>query len=100
MKEKIIKIKEKNNKKHGITAQSKDIVKAFGGWDNIVGYSNCATRLRYDVKDPKVVNIKALEDAGAYGVMKVGAKHFQVILGPVAAQVNVNIVSNKNSVLI
>lgn len=84
----------KASSKGGLTPQSIKIVLGFGGWENILNYANCATRLRYDVKDNTKINEETLKEAGAFGVVKVSNTHYQVILGPVAEQVNTNIKSN------
>ncbi len=83
-----------SNAKGSLTGQSAAIVAAFGGWDNITSYKNCATRLRYDVKDNTKVSIADLKAAGAVGVVPVGTNHFQAIMGPQAEQINTNIKSN------
>ncbi|MGY6172594.1 glucose PTS transporter subunit IIA [Candidatus Mycoplasma pogonae] len=74
------------------------IVDGMGGWDNIVVYNNCASRLRYDVKDTSKVSEEKLKAAGALGVQKVGS-NVQAIFGPVAEQLNSKIVSMKNAPL-
>ncbi|VEU59838.1 PTS transporter subunit EIIC [Mesomycoplasma neurolyticum] len=87
-----------------IISQSKDvmspkaqkIVKAFGGWDNIVDYANCATRLRYKVKDGSKVNQEALKSAGAFGVIKISDNLFHAIFGVEAEILNNEIVKNIN----
>ena len=81
--------------KNAMTQQSKDIIVAFGGWNNITSFSNCATRLRYDVKDIKKVDTPKLKAAGAYGVVHIGTNHVQTIMGPQAAQINANIQMHK-----
>lgn len=82
------------NISQGISPQAAAIVAASGGWENITKYSNCATRLRYDVKDASLVDESALKKAGAAGVAKVDANHVQIIMGPVAEQINNNIKAN------
>jgi PTS system N-acetylglucosamine-specific IIC component len=54
---------------------------ALGGKENIVHLSNCATRIRMEVKDASKVNDAILKNLGAKGVMKSG-KSVQVIIGP------------------
>ena len=83
--------KSKTKTRGKLLPQGKAIIIAMGGWDNITNYSNCATRLRYDIKDYSKIKITDLKKAGAYGTVKVGQKHIQIILGPPAAQVNANI---------
>lgn len=83
--------------KHGVDSgaskfvQEEKIIAAFGGYDNIVKYTNCATRLRYDVKDASKVNVDGLKAAGAAGVLKVSPTHVQAIFGPQAEQINTRI---------
>lgn len=59
------------------------IVAAFGGQENIVGVTNCATRLRVEVKDDDLVAEDTVwtETLDASGVVR-GTKHYQVIYGP------------------
>ena len=89
----------KSGSKTDLTFQSEKIVIGFGGWDNIVNYTNCATRLRYDVKDGTKVNESLLKEAGAFGLVKVSSTHYQAIFGPEAEQINTNIKANIGSKL-
>jgi PTS system D-glucosamine-specific IIC component len=57
-----------------------DILKAFGGKDNLTDLDACITRLRITVKDPKLVNKGDLKNLGASGVLEVG-QNFQAIFG-------------------
>ena len=82
-----------------MSQQAKNIVLAYGGWDNITTMSNCATRLRYDVKDISKVNEAKLKEAGAFGTVKVGTNHLQAIMGPQAAQINAEIRKHKGEAL-
>ena len=74
------------------TARAVGIIQGLGGTDNILSVTNCATRLRVDVKDNTICNDKAINKAGAAGVMKIGTAAVQVIIGLdvefVAAEVN------------
>lgn len=74
--------------------QAQAIVAALGGWNNITKFANCATRLRYDVKDQSQVDKASLKAAGAAGVVLVGKNHVQTIIGPKAEQLNSNIKAN------
>jgi glucose-like phosphotransferase system IIB component len=59
-----------------------DLVAAVGGKENIVGVSNCMTRLRFVLKDdtlPKDEEVKRL--LGVAGVVKQGGE-YQVVIGP------------------
>ena len=46
------------------------ILEALGGADNIVSLDNCITRLRLSVKDMSLVNVQALKDNRAIGVVQ------------------------------
>ncbi len=83
----------------GLSTQGRKIIEAFGGWSNITEYSNCTTRLRYDVKDASKVNDAALKKAGAIGVVRPSPKHIQVIIGTHVESLNQNITSNKGATL-
>jgi len=52
--------------------RARDLVLAFGGGDNIASLDACITRLRVAVKDPALVDERALAALGASGVMRVG----------------------------
>ncbi|WP_161565740.1 PTS transporter subunit EIIB [Mycoplasma sp. ATU-Cv-508] len=64
------------------------MVEGFGGWDNIKTYTNCASRLRYDVYDPSKVKTSKFKQAGAFGVQKWVKPHYQIIFGPASEQIN------------
>ncbi len=66
----------------------KSIVRALGGKTNIVKTSNCATRLRYDLKDTSKINEDQLKKYGIVAVMKISKKHAQIIVGPKASTLN------------
>lgn len=57
-----------------------EILKAFGGSDNIKHLDACITRLRIEVKDKGNVNKGRLKDLGASGVLEVG-NNVQAIFG-------------------
>lgn len=83
-----------------IDPQISAIVHAFGGWENIKTFNNCASRLRYDVVDSNKVSIDELKNAGAFGVQKIGDHHFQAIFGPVSEQLNSKISASKGMTLL
>lgn len=63
------------------------ILEGLGGADNIVDVTNCATRLRVNVKDEKVVKDDAyFKGVGSHGISKNG-KAMQVIVGMSVASV-------------
>ncbi|UWV77977.1 PTS transporter subunit EIIB [Mycoplasmopsis cynos] len=57
------------------------MVQGLGGTNNISAYNNCASRLRYDVRDLSLVNERILKEAGAYGIKFEGETHVQIIIG-------------------
>ncbi|WP_426461599.1 glucose PTS transporter subunit IIA [Mycoplasma hafezii] len=79
----------------GVDQQALNIVLAMGGLDNITAFNNCASRLRYDVKDKDKVSVDKLKAAGAFGVQFVGEHHVQAIFGPAAEQINAKINSQR-----
>jgi len=56
----------------GGDGRARDLVLAFGGGDNIASLDACITRLRVAVRDPALVDERALTALGASGVMRVG----------------------------
>ncbi|TDV24133.1 PTS system glucose-specific IIC component [Mycoplasmopsis mustelae] len=72
------------------------IVEGFGGLDNITAFNNCASRLRYDVKDVSKVDVEKLKKAGAFGVKFEGGNHAQAIMGPASEQLNAKIKSQRS----
>lgn len=65
----------------GETERAVGIIKGLGGSGNIVSVSNCATRLRLEVRDNSLIDEKVIKKAGAVGVMKMGQTAVQVIIG-------------------
>lgn len=61
-------------------SRAADILKAFGGKDNLTDLDACITRLRITVKDPGLVKKGDLKNLGASGVLEVG-QNFQAIFG-------------------
>lgn len=64
-----------------------DVITAVGGRANIESVTNCATRLRFELKDNSIINESMIKQAGAAGVMKTGRKNAQVIIGTHVQQV-------------
>lgn len=60
------------------------ILEALGNKANIDSIDACVTRIRTTVKDGALVDEKRLKELGATGVMKMGERNFQVIVGTVA----------------
>lgn len=75
------------------------IVEGYGGIHNITNFNNCASRLRYDVKDASKVSEDKLKAAGAIAIKVEGNNHVQAILGPVAEQLNAKIKSQRNAII-
>lgn len=58
-----------------------EILKKVGGKENIITYSHCSTRLRFDLKDSSVIDKTGLEQTeGVLSIMNV-AGQTQIILG-------------------
>ena len=66
-----------------IENEAEVIISGFGGADNVVSVTNCATRLRVIVKDKEKVSDNEFWtlDAGASGVVRSDV-NFQIIYGP------------------
>jgi len=67
--------------RRGVTEQAADILAALGGVANTIEIEPCTTRLRSEVRDTAVVDVKALRAAGAHGVM-ISGHVVQVVMGP------------------
>ena len=63
------------------------LVVALGGAGNLRNVDACTTRLRLTVVDAQQVDVAALTQAGALGVVRPSATTVQVVLGPIADQV-------------
>ena len=63
------------------TDQAQSIVKALGGFDNIIEIEPCITRLRCELDDASLVDEAGLKAAGAHGVLALG-NNVQVVVGP------------------
>lgn len=74
-----------NKSKYHHIAQT--VLDGVGGRDNIDTVTNCASRLRFELKDNSLVNEQAIKNAGALGVVKTGKKNAQVIIGTHVQQV-------------
>ena len=69
-----------SEQRNGVTAQAAEILAALGGVGNIIEIEPCTTRLRSEVHDTTVVDVKALRAAGAHGVM-ISGRVVQVVMG-------------------
>jgi len=66
-----------------MSSKAEQILAALGGAGNVVEIEACITRLRTEVRDPSLVDEKALTAAGSYGVFQSGTI-IQVVVGPEA----------------
>jgi len=57
------------------------ILEAIGGKENIIQMEACITRLRLKVESEKQLDINALRNLGAAGVIRLGGGHVQVVFG-------------------
>lgn len=57
------------------------ILQAIGGKENIVQMESCITRLRLKVQNEKDMDVNALRNLGAAGVIRLGGGHVQVVFG-------------------
>jgi len=57
------------------------ILQAIGGKQNIIQMESCITRLRLKVTNEKDMDINALRNLGAAGVIRLGGGHVQVVFG-------------------
>ncbi|GGG83349.1 PTS glucose transporter subunit IIBC [Staphylococcus pragensis] len=63
------------------------ILEGLGGSENIDTLTNCATRLRMELKDNSIIDEQKIRNAGAVGVTKNGKHSAQVIIGTHVQQV-------------
>ncbi|MFF9819513.1 glucose PTS transporter subunit EIIB [Streptomyces sp. NPDC014006] len=63
-----------------MSEKAQRIVDGLGGAENITDLEACITRLRTEIRDPSVVNVQALRQAGAHGVLTSGSV-VQVVVG-------------------
>lgn len=61
-----------------------EILEAIGSKSNIESIDACITRIRLTAKDASMIDEQRLKDLGATGVMKMGAKNYQIVVGTVA----------------
>lgn len=62
-------------------SQAEQIIAGLGGSSNIVEIEACITRLRTALADSALVDERALQDAGAHGILRAGSV-VQVVVGP------------------
>jgi PTS system N-acetylglucosamine-specific IIB component len=66
-----------------MASKAERILAGLGGAANVVEVEACITRLRTEVRDPALVDERALRAAGAHGVLAAGSV-VQVVVGPEA----------------
>ncbi|MHA2789844.1 glucose PTS transporter subunit IIA [Corynebacterium sp. S7] len=65
-----------------------DILAGVGGADNISSFTHCATRLRFELKDPSLADKERLEaNPKVMGAIAQGGSHYQVVVGGDVASV-------------
>ncbi len=64
-----------------VSDKATGILKALGGKDNINTIDSCITRIRLTVHDKSLIDEEAIKEAGATGIMDLGGKNLQVIVG-------------------
>ena len=64
------------------TAIAAAVLEGLGGKENVESLDNCITRLRLSVKDMSLVNVQALKDNRAIGVVQLNQHNLQVVIGP------------------
>ncbi|MCG3400844.1 N-acetylglucosamine-specific PTS transporter subunit IIBC [Staphylococcus massiliensis] len=79
---------EGTDKKSKYDQMSINIIEGLGGKSNITVLTNCATRLRLELKDNNKVDETKIKSTGAIGVQQSGAHQTQVIIGPQVQQVS------------
>ena len=70
--------------KGNLAEQAEGILNSIGGKENIESLDACITRVRVTLKDGSVINESELKKLGATGVMKMGEKNFQIVVGTIA----------------
>ncbi|MDW2861723.1 glucose PTS transporter subunit IIA [Mesomycoplasma ovipneumoniae] len=88
--------KDSSRSASSVDPQVLAIVDGYGGIDNITKFNNCASRLRYDIKDLSLVDEQKLKAAGVVAIKVEGQHHVQAILGPIAEQMNAKINSQRD----
>ena len=74
------------------------LITLVGGRENIATVSHCITRLRLSVKDMSLVNVQALKDNRAIGVVQLNQHNLQVVIGPQVQSVKDEIAVLMNTV--
>ncbi|MFK0570117.1 N-acetylglucosamine-specific PTS transporter subunit IIBC [Endozoicomonas sp.] len=64
--------------------KARQFTRAIGGLDNVTNIDACITRLRLTLNDPAVADERVIKALGASGMIRMGEKNLQIILGPQA----------------
>ncbi|WP_010546310.1 N-acetylglucosamine-specific PTS transporter subunit IIBC [Sphingomonas elodea] len=73
------------------SSRGEAFARALGGSANLIEVGACTTRLRLIVADQSVVDDAALKALGAHGILRPSERALQVVLGPIADVVAVEI---------
>lgn len=82
--------KEKSSENTNVVVDDfiRNVVTNLGGIDNITGFNNGVTRLRYDVKNSSLVNSEELKKLGAEEVLVLGPRYVEVKFGDQSEFIN------------
>lgn len=78
------KVNVTSNESSDLTVKAAKILAAIGNKENIESIDSCVTRIRLTVKDGTKIDEARLKLLGASGVMKMGDKNFQIVVGTIA----------------
>ncbi|WP_027334101.1 PTS glucose transporter subunit IIA [Mycoplasma elephantis] len=67
------------------------LIKALGGFENILLMSNCATKLRYDILNKEDINLDLIKELNPNNIELIGQNHIQIDFGDDAEQINIEI---------
>ncbi len=62
------------------------LIPAVGGKSNIIYFQHCTTRLRFNLKDRSIVDVKAIENADKVLGVQWSADELQVVIGPAVSE--------------
>lgn len=66
---------------NGLDFLAEQVIKNVGGKDNITYFVHCVTRLRFNVKNKDIVNVKEIEDIDGVVGCQWSGEQFQIIIG-------------------
>lgn len=70
---------------------AKQIVSLLGGHDNITTALHCVTRLRFNLKDNRLANMKTIETLEGVIGTQIKNDQYQIIIGPMVADVFIEV---------